>query len=137
MPPLITNNEVGERLLTMQDVVKYQKDLQEYALKECLAGNEVPGWKAVEGRGKRDWTDQDAAFTKLTKSGIIAEEILWEKIPLTLAQVEKTVGKKDFNDAVGEFVAKVPGAPTLAKESDKREAITNKITAEEAFKEEK
>lgn len=136
MPPLITHEEAGKRLLAMQDVVKYQKDLQEWALKECLAGNEVPGWKAVEGRGKRDWTDMDAAFEKLKKSGVIAEEMLWEKVPLTLAQVEKTVGKKDFADAVGEYVTKVPGSPTLVTELDKREAITNKITAAEAFKEE-
>ena len=136
MPPLITNEEVGKRLFAMQDVVKYQKDLKDYALKECLAGKEVPGWKAVEGKGKRDWTNQDDAFSKLTKSGVVAEEILWEKVPLTLAQVEKTVGKKDFNDAVGEFVKWVAGAPALAEESDKREAITNKVTAKEAFKEE-
>lgn len=137
MPPLITNEEVGKRLLAMQDVVKYQKDLKGYALKECLAGNEVPGWKAVEGKGSRGWTDQEAALSKLTRSGVIAEEVLWEKVPLTLAQVEKTVGKKDFNDAVGEFVVRIAGAPALAVESDKREAITNKVTAEEAFKEDK
>jgi hypothetical protein len=136
LPPLISIEEVGERLLAMEDVVKYQKDLQEYALAQCLAGNEVSGWKAVEGRGSRDWTDMDAAFEKLTKSGVIEEAILWEKKPLTLAQVEKEVGKKDFADAVGEFVIKNPGKPTLVKESDKREAITNKISAAEAFKEE-
>ena len=137
MPPLITNNEVGERLMAMRDVVTYQKDLQDYALKECLAGKEVQGWKAVEGKGKRDWTNQDAALSKLTKSGVIEEEVLWEKVPLTLAQIEKAVGAKDFHDAVGEFVIKKAGAPTLAEESDKRKAITNKVTAEEAFKEEK
>lgn len=135
MPPLISNEEAGERLLALTDVVKYQKDLQEYALAQCLAGNEVPGWKAVEGRGSRDWTDMDAAFEKLTKSGVIEEAILWEKKPLTLAQVENEVGKKDFADAVGEYVVKNPGKPTLVKDSDKREAITNKITAAEAFKE--
>ncbi len=116
--------------------MKYQKDLQDYALKECLAGNEISGWKAVEGRGSRDWADMDQAFEKLTKSGVIEEAMLWERKPLTLAQVEKEVGKKDFADAVGEFVVKNPGKPALVKESDKREAITNKVTAAEAFKEE-
>ena len=62
LPPLITKEEAGQRLLAMRDVVAYQKDLQEWALSECLAGNEVPGWKAVEGRRSRDWTDMDAAF---------------------------------------------------------------------------
>lgn len=135
-PPLLSNEEVGEYLVQGEDVARWLKDLQEYALTECLAGKEVPGWKAVEGRGSRDWIDMDAAFEKLSKSGIIEEEMLWERKPLTLAQVEKQVGKKDFSDAVGEFVIKNPGKPTLARESDKRNAITNKVTAEEAFKEE-
>lgn len=136
LPPLITNEEAGQRLLAMRDVVSYQKDLQEWALSECLVGNEVPGWKAVEGRRSRDWTDMDAAFEKLIKSGVVAEEILWEKKPLTLAQVEKTIGKKDFADAVGEFVIQKSGKPALVEVSDKRQAITNKVTAQAAFKEE-
>lgn len=137
MPPLISAEEAGKRLLELQDIVKYQKDLQEWALSECLAGKDVPGWKAVEGRSVRDWSDMDAAFDKLIESEMTMEEMLYEKKPLTLAQVEKLIGKKDFQDTVGEFVVKKSGKPTLVKESDKREAITNIVTAEEAFKEEK
>ena len=137
MPPLISAEEAGKRLLELQDIVKYQTDLQEWALSECLAGKDVPGWKAVEGRSVRDWSDMDAAFDKLIKSEMTMEEMLYEKKPLTLAQVEKLIGKKDFQDTVGEFVVKKSGKPTLVKESDKREAITNIVTAEEAFKEEK
>lgn len=136
LPPLITSAEAGSYLLQGEDVEKWLKDLKEWALAECLSGKSVPGWKAVEGRGSRDWTDMDAAFEKLTKTGITEESMLWEKKPLTLAQVEKLVGKKDFQDAVGGFVVKRPGKPALVKESDKREAITNKVTAAEAFKEE-
>lgn len=135
-PPLISNDEVGEYLRIGEDVAKWLKDLQEYALAECLAGKLIPGWKAVEGRGTREWTDMDAAFEKLTDSGVVEEVLLWEKKPLTLAQIEKMVGKKDFQTTVGDFVVKMPGKPTLVKESDKRDAITNKMTAQEAFKEE-
>ena len=74
----------------------------------------------------------DAAFKKLTASGI-NETILWEKKPLSLSQVEKVVGKKDFAEYVGEYVVKNPGKPALVEESDKRDAITNKMTAAEAF----
>lgn len=136
MPPLISSEEAGRYLLEGEDLEKWLKDLKEWALAECLAGKQVPGWKAVEGRGSRDWTDMEAAFEKLTKSGVTEEAMLWEKKPLTLAQIEKLVGKKDFQDAVGEFVVKKPGKPALVKESDKREAITNRVTAAEAFKEE-
>ena len=131
-PPLITNEEVRDYLEKGEDVAKWLKDLKEYALKECLAGKEVPGWKAVEGRGSREWTDMDKAFADLTEHGI-DEAILWERTPLTLAQVEKTVGKKEFQTLVGKYVVKNPGKPALAKESDKRPAVTNKVSAAEAF----
>lgn len=134
-PSLISNEEMGEYLKRGADVAKWLSDLQETALKECLAGKEVPGWKAVEGRGGREWTDMDQAFAVLKEHGI-AEAVLWERKPLTLAQVEKAVGKKDFQELVGGLVVKKPGKPALVPESDKREAITNKISAAEAFKEE-
>ena len=135
MPPLISNEDMGQYLLQGADVAKWLSDLQDCALAECLAGKEVPGWKAVEGRGGRDWTDMDQAFDTLKENGI-NEAILWERKPLTLAQVEKVVGKKDFESYVGSMVVKKPGKPALVKESDKREAITNKVSAAEAFKEE-
>lgn len=134
IPPLISNEDAGWYLSQGEDVKKWLEDLKEWALAECLAGKEVPGWKAVEGRGSREWTDMDAAFGKLVNSGV-NKEVLYERKPLTLAQVEKTVGKKLFQDTVGKYVVKNPGKPALVKESDKREAITNKVTAAEAFKE--
>lgn len=136
-PPLISNGQMGEYLRLGAGVAKWLAELKDCALAECLAGNEVPGWKAVEGRSTREWTDMDAAFEVLEKSGVAPEEMLWERKPLTLAQVEKMVGKRDFQDAVGSYVAVRRGKPALVQEADSREAITNKITAEEAFKEEK
>lgn len=135
LPPLITAEQMGHYLTQGSDVAKWLSDLQECALAECLAGKTVPGWKAVEGRGSREWTDMDKAFDLLVKGGITEETMLWEKKPLTLAQVEKLVGKKDFADSVGEYVVKASGKPALVKESDKRNAITNIISAKDAFKE--
>ena len=63
--------------------------------------------------------------------------MLWERKPLTLAQIEKQIGKKEFAEYVGDMVIKRPGKPALVKESDKRPAITNQISAKDAFQEEK
>lgn len=134
-PKLLTNEELGQYLLKGRDIAKWYSDAQDVALAECLAGNDVPGWKAVEGRGSRDWADMDQAFKALITNGI-SDTILWERKPLSLAQVEKVVGKKDFQELVGDMVVKKPGKPALVEETDKRSAITNKITAAEAFKEE-
>ena len=131
-PPLITNDEVGEYLVQGADIAQWLKELQDYALTECLAGKEVAGWKAVEGRGSRVWADADKAYDIILESGV-PEEMLFVKTPLTLAQTEKLMGKKEFQEVVGDFVEKKPGKPTLVKKSDKRKAITNVITADEAF----
>ena len=132
LPPLISDEEVGEYLEKGEDVAKWLKDLQEYALSTCLAGGEIPGYKAVEGRGSRDWTDQDAAFKALQAAGI-PETMMYERKALTLAALEKVVGKKAFEEAAGSFIEKKPGKPALVKASDKRPAITNTPTVEEAF----
>lgn len=130
--PLLSDEEIGRYLTEGADVATWLKSLQDYALTACLAGKTVPGYKAVEGRGSRDWTDMDAAFEALMSSGV-DDALLWERKPLTLAQVEKVVGKKAFGEIAGEYVLKQPGKPTLVPESDKRPAITNKINAADAF----
>ncbi|AYO30228.1 DUF2800 domain-containing protein [Biomaibacter acetigenes] len=131
-PPIISNQEVGEILIKAQDLVKWVKDLEEYALSECLAGNDIPGWKAVEGRSVRQFTDQEAAFKVLMANGI-DEAMLYERKPLTLASVEKLLGKAKFKELLDAYVETPPGKPTLVPESDKREPI-RRISAEEDFK---
>lgn len=132
-PPLISNDEVGDYLRKGEDVAKWLSELQDYALAECLAGKEINGYKAVEGRGSRTWTDMDAAFAAIIEDGT-DEAMLYERKPMSLAQVEKLMGKAHFADVAGEYVVKNPGKPTLVPSADKREAITNKVSANEAFK---
>lgn len=134
-PPLISNEEMGEYLRLGAGVEKWLSELQDVALKECLAGNSVPGWKAVEGRGGRVWTDLDKAFNHLTEAGI-PDAILWERKPVTPAALEKVLGRKEYTAQTEGYVSKKPGKPALVEASDKRPAITNQITASEAFKEE-
>lgn len=131
-PRLITLEELGEYLKRGRDMAAWLEDMKEYALSESLAGADVPGWKAVEGRGSRAFTDTDAAVDTLIKNGI-DESVLYERRVLTLAQMEKAVGKKAFGEIVGNLVVKNPGKPTLVEESDKRPRITNQPTAADVF----
>lgn len=133
--PLLSLEEIGEALKKAIDLAKWAEDLKEYALAESLKGNNIPGWKAVEGRGSRNFTDNDLAIKKLKEAGI-AEELLYERKQYTLAQIEKLVGTKDFKKIVGDLVVKNPGKPTLVVDTDKREKITNKVTAAEDFADE-
>lgn len=133
-PPLLTNEEVGKVLKQAQDLEAWVKALKEYALSACLEGEEIPGWKAVEGRSTRVYKDIDQAFKHLAKNGI-DEALLYERVPLTVAKLEKALGKKEFTSLLVEkgLVEKTPGKPTIAPVSDKRPAITNKPSAAEDF----
>lgn len=131
MPPLISNEEVGQILERAKHLAKWTADLQDYALAECLKGADIPGWKAVEGRSIRQFTNQDEAFNVLLNAGY-EEAMLYERKPLTLAATEKLIGKPKFAELLKEFVNTPPGKPTLAPATDTREAI-KPITAEQAF----
>lgn len=130
-PPLISNEEVGQILGRAQYLAKWVSDLEEYALAECLKGNDIPGWKAVYGRSKREFIDVDAAFKVLTTNGT-EETMLYNREPLTLAKVEELLGKARFKELLTPYVNTPPGKPTLAPATDKREAIT-RISAAEDF----
>ena len=122
--PLLDNSEIGKYIEMGEDVAKWVEDLKEYALSQCLAGQEVAGYKAVAGRSSRGWTDQDEAFNALMEYGV-DEAMLYERKPLTVAKIEKMMGKKSFAEAIGGLVVKTEGKPTLVPESDKREAINS------------
>ena len=138
-PPLLTDEEVGQALTHGRRLKTWLSDLEEYALTACLNGSDVPGWKAVEGRAVRAWTDQDAAF-KAAKLAGVPEEMLYKREPVSLAQLEKIMGKKAFAETFTQpkamFVVIPPGKPTLVTEDDKRKAITNKPEPEDDFGEE-
>ena len=117
----LTDEEIGALLVRAEGLVAWYNDLKEYALVACLNGKTIPGWKAVEGRSTRAWTDQDAALDALMAGGV-EEAIIYDRVPKTLAQLEKVIGKQRFGELVGGMIIKSPGKPALAAESDKRPA---------------
>lgn len=118
---LLTDAEVGDVLTRARNIAAWVKDLEAYALTAALEGRKIDGWKAVEGRGTRDWVGgTDAAFPALQAHGI-DEALLYERKPVTVAGLEKALGKKTFAEAAEGLWVKTPGKPTLVPESDNRE----------------
>ena len=117
---LLTDAEIGDILTRALDLQDWVKSLQDYALSAALDGREIKGWKAVEGRGSRDWAGgTDQAFKLLAERGI-EEALLWERKPVTVAGLEKALGKKAFEEIAGDIICRTAGKPTLKPESDKR-----------------
>lgn len=115
---LLTPEHLAEHLEHFAVAEAFIRAARSRALRLCLDGDEVPGWKAVEGRSTRVWSDDDAmrAGCVLSKVEPFAEPAL-----KSVAVVEKELGKKVFqvSDLAG-LVRKPPGKPTLAPASDPR-----------------
>ena len=90
------------------------------ATDQILAGQPIAGLKVVEGRSLRKWTSDDAVYGELLRLGHDAETVLEPRKVLSVAALEKAIGKKKVAEQVGEFIAKNPGKPTLVLASDKR-----------------
>lgn len=118
---LLAPAELGDILRRGQALATWVDEVKEYALSAALAGQEIPGYKVVAGRSARSWSDIDKAVRTLQARGV-PEAMLWERKPVTVAGLEKAMGKKPFAAAAEGLVDIKPGAPTLVSSEDKRPA---------------
>lgn len=116
----MSDAEVGDLLIQAEGLVQWYKDLQDYATGAMLDGGEIPGWKLVEGRSNRTFTDVDTAVRKLIDAGY-DEALIFDRKPKTLSELEKMLGKKTFSELLSDCVVKPKGKPTLAHVFDRRE----------------
>ena len=98
------------------------KALREEAQNRLRRGEEVPGYKLVEGRATRRWADETAA------ADILPPEVAMVTSLRTVAQAEKAAKEllglkpKDFKEQYGSLI-EVRRGVSLAPVSDKRQAI--------------
>ena len=130
-PDTLLEAEIGLYLQKGQIVADWLKDLQEYAFKLLNEGKKVTGFKLVEGRSIRKWTNEGEAFQYIISNNLLPEAMLYEKKAVSLAQVEKMLGKAKFAP-LADFVTKPQGQPTMVAESDKRPEY--KLNLKEIFK---
>lgn len=120
VPPILTDVEIGDLLRKAEGIVAWYTDLQDYARDAILAGREIPGYKVVEGRQVRAFKDADKALEIMRTEGY-DDTMLYERKPLTLAQLEKLTGKKRFAEIMANNITWPRGKPTLVTLDDKRD----------------
>lgn len=108
------------------------KAVKERALSQMLSGEEIPGYKVVEGRGSREWSDENAVGRALVAAHYDETEYLKMEL-LSPAQMEKSIGKKKVAELLSEFITTKPGSPTIALASDKREPYNRQEASRRAF----
>ena len=132
VPPLLTDEEIGEILTRADEVKKWTEDIQAWALEQALAGKHFDGWKLVEGRSIRKYADDLKVAEKLVAAGY-NEAMLYERKLYGITAMEKIVGKKKLTTTLGDLLIKPTGKPVLVPESDKREAINTTEAAKADF----
>lgn len=121
MPPLLTDAEIESVLAKLPDIKKWADEIQEYALAKALAGKEWTGFKLVEGRSVRKFTDEGAVVKAANAAGY---HDIYKQTLISLTEMEKLMGKAEFSKVLGALVTKPQGKPTLVPDTDKRQAIS-------------
>ena len=128
-PGLIPISELAEILPTLNRISSWIEAVFAFVSSEAINhGVPIPGYKVVEGRSKRVFTDTKAVVDVAVQNGYTD---LYKQTLITLTEFEKMMGKKKFNELLGEYVAKPPGKLALVPESDPREPVDLTTPGEE------
>ena len=120
-PPLLTDEEIEDILSRLDDLTKWANEIAAYAQDAAINhGKQWNGFKLVEGRSVRKYSDEAAVVAAATAAGY---RDIYKKSLISITEMEKLMGKKTFAEVLGGLVIKPQGKPTLVPASDKRPAI--------------
>ncbi|WP_312460491.1 DUF2800 domain-containing protein [Proteiniclasticum sp.] len=120
-PALLTDEEIAEIIGLADELAKWAGDIYTYATALAInEGREWDGFKLVEGRTRRIYSDEIAVAETAKEAGYTD---IFKQSLITITEMEKLMGKKKFNELLGNLVEKPKGKLTLVPETDKRQAV--------------
>ena len=128
-PDTLTDDQIATIVAHAGELKKWLTKVESYALAQANEGRAYPGLKLVEGRSVRKYTDEDEVARVVEEAG---EDPHKPREVLGITAMTKLLGKKRFEELLGDFVHKPEGKPTLVPESDKRPALTP-VSADTVF----
>lgn len=126
MPELdkLTHEQMAEILKHKKLITAFLEAIEKYVFSRLEDGQPFEGYKLVEGRSNRKISDEEFAIRMLRQNGYKDEQIFKPATLKTITELEKLMGKKEFQLTLGDVVVKPEGAPTLATEDDPRKPIS-------------
>ena len=122
LPPLLTDSEIEKILSVIPNLTKWANEIMAYATESAVNhGKHWNGFKIVEGRSVRKYKDETAVAKALEDAGY---KDIYRKSLITLTEMQKLLGKQNFNEILGNLIIKPKGKPALVPETDKRDAMT-------------
>lgn len=121
-PALLDDTELGGILARADELKAWVEDVYTYAQTQAiLHGVRYAGYKLVEGRAQRRYTDPAEVEKAALGAGYTD---IYETSLIGITAMEKLMGKKAFQELLGSLVVKPKGKLTLVPASDRREEIT-------------
>lgn len=124
-PELLSPEEMGQVLDQADEIKHWVEDVYRWAQESAIhKGLKFEGYKLVEGKSMRKYTDTELVEKAALESGYSE---IYETSLLGVSAMEKYMGKKKFAEILGELVVKPRGKLCLVKNSDKREEVSAAI----------
>ena len=126
-PPMLEDFEVEYVLERIETLVSWANDIKEFALVAAIGGKKWNGWKLVEGRSNRRYTDENAVAEVIRGIGLDP----YEHKVLGITAMTSLLGRKRFEDTLAEFIEKPQGKPVLVPATDKRQELNTNTAADD------
>ena len=126
-PELLDVEDIAELLHQVDAIEAWAKDIKDFALVQARDhGVKFPGWKLVEGRSVRRYTDPDKVEETLRAAKYRVKDIFKTEL-IGISAMEKLLGKKKFKELLEDqgLVEKPQGKPVLVVETDKRPELNS------------
>lgn len=128
---LLTDAELSKVLERKGLFEKWIKAVAEYMLTEAIVkGKKWPGFKLVEGRSDRKYSDEEKVADTLIRE-LYRKDIYKPKELLGITELSALIGSAHFKKYITPLLIKPQGKPTLVLNSDARPVYNS---AEEDFK---
>ena len=132
----ISNEELAQLMPLLDMVVDWTKAIRGRVLAELSDGNDVPGYKLVEGkRPARAWTDKTEVEEVMKSSMRLKQDEMYKREVISPTQAEKLLKKNNPRKwkKLITYIRQGEGNPSVALASDKRPALD--LTPEDNFAE--
>jgi hypothetical protein len=131
-PDLLSDEEMADILQKADALKKWVEEVYAFAQKEAIDNHkEWPGYKLVTGKANRKYTNEDEVIEAAKAAGF---KDIFKTTLIGITDMERLMGKKQFQNVLGSLVYKPEGKITLVPDSDKRETV-NLATANDDFAE--
>lgn len=122
----LTADQLAVVVGKIDQISSWADAVKKHATALLAAGGVIPGWKVVEGRSIRRWSDENAAEDRLTE--LLGPDAFVSKLK-SPAQAEKALGR-EASGGIFDLIEKPDGKPSLARENDKRPALKSYFNKE-------